>query len=69
MSRRFLDPVSLAFGVIFLAVGGFLVAGQADLLVRLRWAWPVVLIVVAVGLLAWLGADSHRRGRVGGPRP
>ncbi|HYA00883.1 MAG TPA: hypothetical protein VEK76_11110 [Candidatus Binatia bacterium] len=66
MYRRRLDPVSLIFGLVFAGVGAFLVAGQENLLVQLRWAWPIALIALAVILLAWLAAD-RLRGPVDGP--
>ena len=66
MRGRLLDPVSLVFGLFFAAVGALLVAGHADLLVQLRWAWPIVLIIVAALLLIWLAADRYRGSGAGG---
>ncbi len=68
MTGRILDPVSLVFGLIFAAVGGFLLVGQADTLVRLRWAWPIALIVIAGALLTWLAVDRYRGRPLDGPR-
>jgi hypothetical protein len=63
MSQRNLDPVSLVFGVVFAASGAVLLANQAGVAVDLRWVWPVALIALAVGLLAWVGLDRSRSPR------
>ena len=60
MRPRF-DPVSLVVGVILAVAGGFLMLGQLPLLVQLRWAWPIVLIVIAFCLLIWLVVDRLQR--------
>jgi hypothetical protein len=68
MSRSVLDPISLFFGLVFAAVGAFLLVGHAGLLVRLRWAWPLALIAVAALLLTWLAMDRYRGRPLDGPR-
>lgn len=57
------DPLSLTFGIIFLAGGGLLLADGIDLAARLRWTGPAVLIAVALVMLASasLGWRSDRR--------
>jgi hypothetical protein len=52
MTRRHpLDGVSLVFGFAFTAAGLLFLAGQLDEALRLRWLWPVLLLVLGVGIL------------------
>jgi hypothetical protein len=60
MRRHALDPVSLVFGFAFIAAGGLFFAGQLDQAVRLRWLWPVLLLVLGIGILIDLGARREQ---------
>jgi hypothetical protein len=51
MRRHELDPVSLAFGFAFAGLGLLFLVGQADEALRLRWVWPLLLIVLGAGIL------------------
>jgi hypothetical protein len=51
MRRHELDPVSLVFGFAFTAAGALFLAGRIDEAVRLRWLWPVLLLVLGLGIL------------------
>jgi hypothetical protein len=64
MRRHPLDAVSLATGTAFAGLGALLIGNQVDLVVRLRWGWPLLFIAVAVVMLASVGLE--RRG-VPGP--
>jgi hypothetical protein len=48
--RRTPDPVSLVAGLAFTALGIALLLGHS-LHLEARWAWPVLLIAVALALL------------------
>jgi cytochrome c oxidase subunit IV len=52
MPRHPADLLSLVFGALFLAAGSLMVSNRFGLLGDLRWAGPVLLIVVAVAMLA-----------------
>jgi hypothetical protein len=71
MRRHELDPVSLTFGFAFTGLGLLFLVGRADQALRLHWVWPILLLVLGVGILADLarGRDStghepapHREG-------
>jgi hypothetical protein len=51
MRRHELDPVSLTFGFAFAALGLLFLIGQPDQALRLRWIWPLLLIVLGAGIL------------------
>jgi hypothetical protein len=51
MRRHELDPVSLTFGFAFAGLGLLFLIGQADEVLRLRWVWPLLLIVLGAGIL------------------
>jgi hypothetical protein len=57
MRRHRLDVVSLVAGVTFTGLGALLIGDQVDLVVRLRWGWPVLLIAVAAVMLASVGVN------------
>jgi hypothetical protein len=59
MRRHELDPVSLTFGFAFTGLGLLFLLGRADQAFRLRWIWPILLLVLGVGILADLA--RHRR--------
>jgi hypothetical protein len=60
MRRHELDPVSLTFGFAFTGLGLLFLIGRADQALRLHWVWPILLLVLGVGILADLarGRDS-----------
>ena len=58
MRRHELDPVSLTFGFAFTGLGLLFLLGRADQALRLRWIWPILLLVLGVGILADLA--RHR---------
>jgi hypothetical protein len=60
MRRHQLDPVSLTFGFAFTGLGLLFLIGRADQALRLHWVWPILLLVLGVGILADLarGRDS-----------
>jgi hypothetical protein len=58
MRRHELDPVSLTFGFAFTGLGLLFLVGRADQAFRLRWIWPILLLVLGVGILADLA--RHR---------
>jgi hypothetical protein len=60
MRRHELDPVSLTFGFAFTGLGLLFLLGRADQALRLHWVWPILLLVLGVGILADLarGRDS-----------
>jgi hypothetical protein len=60
MRRHALDPVSLVFGFTFTAAGVLFLAGQFDQAIRLRWLWPVLLLVLGLGILLDLGARREQ---------
>lgn len=51
MRRHDLDPVSLTFGFLFTALGLLFLIGRADDAFRLRWIWPLLLLVLGAGIL------------------
>ena len=51
MRRHDLDPVSLTFGFLFTAIGLLFLVGRADDAFRLRWIWPLLLLVLGAGIL------------------
>jgi hypothetical protein len=61
--RHSLDAVSLATGTAFAGLGALLIGNQVDLVVRLRWGWPLLFIAIAVVMLASVGLE--RRGAPG----
>ncbi len=60
MQGRRTNWSSLFFGLVFLGVSGLLLTGQADLVTRLRWAGPILLIVIALCLIGWAVAERPR---------
>ena len=58
MRRHELDPVSLTFGFAFTGLGLLFLVGRGDQAFRLRWIWPILLLVLGVGILADLA--RHR---------
>jgi hypothetical protein len=51
MRRHELDPVSLTFGFGFTALGLLFLIGRADDALRLRWIWPLLLLVLGAAIL------------------
>jgi hypothetical protein len=51
MRRHELDPISLTFGFAFAALGLLFLLGQADQALRLRWVWPLLLLVLGAAIL------------------
>jgi hypothetical protein len=51
MARHNLEPVSLIFGFAFTGLGLLFLIGQADQALRVRWIWPVLLLVLGAGIL------------------
>ena len=51
MRRHELDPISLTFGFAFTGLGLLFLLGRADQALRLRWVWPVLLLVLGAGIL------------------
>jgi hypothetical protein len=64
MRRHELDPVSLTFGFAFTGLGLLFLVGRADQALRLHWIWPILLLVLGVGILADL---ARHRGSEGAP--
>ena len=60
MRRHELDPVSLTFGFAFTGLGLLFLLGRADQAFRLRWIWPILLLVLGVGILADLARHRDR---------
>ncbi len=58
MRRHELDPVSLTFGFAFTGLGLLFLVGRADQAFHLRWVWPILQLVLGVGILADL--TRHR---------
>lgn len=59
MTRHRTDPLSLFFGVVFVAVAGVASTGGLRLnSLELGWLWPSLLIAAAVALLAGLARDD-----------
>jgi hypothetical protein len=69
MRRHELDPISLTFGFAFAGLGLLFLLGRADQALRLHWVWPILLLVLGVGILADLarGRDSTEEEPV--PQP
>src|SRR4029453_8827024 len=69
MRRHELDPVSLTFGFAFTGLGLLFLLGRADQALRLHWVWPILLLVLGVGILADLarGRDSPQADQVRAP--
>jgi hypothetical protein len=67
MRRHELDPVSLTFGFAFTGLGLLFLVGRADQAFRLRWIWPILLLVLGVGILADLA--RHRGSEADSPVP
>lgn len=63
MPRHRLDPLSLAFGLVFLAIGGLALVGGVDVsLVHLRWVAAAGLLVFGLTMLLssrGRGNDEH----------
>lgn len=58
MRRHRLDPVSLAFGLAFVGIGGVVLTEGADVsLVHLRWVAAGTLLVLGLAML--LGTRSR----------
>jgi hypothetical protein len=51
MRRHELDPMSLTFGFGFTALGLLFLIGRADDALRLRWIWPLLLLVLGAAIL------------------
>jgi len=66
MRRHELDPISLTFGFAFTGLGLLFLLGRADQAFRLHWIWPILLLVLGVGILADL---ARHRGPEGDPAP
>jgi hypothetical protein len=60
MRRHELDPVSLTFGFVYAGLGLLFLLGRADQALRLHWIWPLLLIVLGVGIL--VDVARHRDG-------
>lgn len=59
MTRHRTDPLSLFFGVVFVAIAGVAWTGGLSLhSLDLGWLWPSLLIAAAVALLAGLARDD-----------
>jgi hypothetical protein len=50
MRRHELDPISLTFGFAFSGLGLLFLVGQADQALRLRWVWPLLLLVLGAAI-------------------
>jgi hypothetical protein len=62
MRRHELDPVSLTFGFAFTGLGLLFLLGRADQALRLHWVWPILLLVLGVGILADLARGRDTTG-------
>lgn len=51
---------SLFFGLVFLGVSALLLTGQVGLVSSLRWAGPILLILIALSLIGWAVAERPR---------
>jgi hypothetical protein len=70
MERHDLDPISLVFGITFIALGGVFLAGPVSLRIW-QWVFPLFAIGLGLGLLY---STRRSRDRVGsrpesGPEP
>jgi len=61
MRRHALDPFSLVAGLAFTGIGLVFLLGNAELTVRLRWAWPILLVSLGLGALLKLALPGERR--------
>ena len=68
MTRHSTDPLSLFFGLVFAGAGAIVLADRVDLADRLRWAWPIVLIALALAMFA-SAATARRVSRPAVDRP
>jgi hypothetical protein len=69
MRRHELDPVSLTFGFAFTGLGLLFLLGRADQAFRLRWIWPILLLVLGVGILADLARHRATEDDLAGNLP
>ena len=69
MRRHELDPVSLTFGFAFAGLGILFLIGQADQALRLRWIWPLLLIVLGAGILLDVSRTRARTPDTAAPEP
>ena len=69
MRRHELDPVSLTFGFAFAGLGLLFLIGQADQALRLRWIWPLLLIVLGGGILLDVSRTRARTPDTAAPEP
>ena len=60
MQGRRTNWSSLFFGLVFLGVAALLLTGQVGLVTSLRWAGPLLLIVIAICLIGWAVAERPR---------
>jgi hypothetical protein len=67
MARHDLDPVSLVFGFAFTGLGLLFLIGRADQALRVRWVWPVLLLVLGLGIL--FDVARSRTDRTPTPEP
>ena len=52
MERHELDPISLVFGILFLALASTALFDNIDLTpFESRWVWPVLLIIAGAAVL------------------
>ncbi|HEY8676649.1 MAG TPA: hypothetical protein VIO13_11885 [Candidatus Dormibacteraeota bacterium] len=58
MRRHPADLLSFVFGAVFLAAGSLVLFDHLPLVGDLRWAGPVLLIVIALAMLASLRGPS-----------
>jgi len=61
MRRHALDPFSLVVGLAFIGIGLVFLFGDDDLVVRLRWAWPILLVSLGLGVILKLALPGERR--------
>jgi Zn-dependent protease with chaperone function len=69
MRRHELDPVSLTIGFAFAGLGLLFLIGQADQALRLRWIWPLLLIVLGAGILLDVSRTRARTPDTAAPEP
>jgi hypothetical protein len=69
MRRHELDPVSLTFGFAFAGLGLLFLIGQADQALRLRWIWPLLLVVLGAGILLDVSRTRARTPDTAAPEP
>jgi len=61
MRRHALDPFSLVVGLAFVGIGLVFLLGDDNLVVRLRWAWPILLVSLGLGVILKLALPGERR--------